>query len=80
MIYRTDLLERFDWLSGSKYLDEALDEAVVAIAFAAHGYRSELVEFGAAWVWVDYTIRYFELEDFVERARAELIIEPRGTD
>lgn len=80
MIYRADLQEHFDWLSGSEYLDAALDEAMVAIAFAAHGHRSELVEFGAAWVSVSYTIEYFRLEEFVQRARAELIIKPDGED
>lgn len=37
MVHREDLIPRFEWLAGSKYYDDALDEALVAIAFTAHG-------------------------------------------
>lgn len=30
MIYRRDLIEHFEWLRDSKYLNEVLDEALVA--------------------------------------------------
>jgi hypothetical protein len=43
MIYRGDLIEHYDWLAGSRYLDEFLDESVGAIAMTAHGH-------GGAWV------------------------------
>ena len=45
MIYRVDLIDRFQWLAGSKCYDEALDEALVAIALAAHRYEWELIEY-----------------------------------
>ncbi len=76
MIYRVDLIDHFQWLAGSKYYDEALDEALVAIALAAHGYEGELIEYGAAWMTAGGVVEVFGLEQFVEKARANLILPP----
>jgi hypothetical protein len=73
MIYRKDLLAHFEWLSDSKYLTEALDEALVAIALCARGHCGDMMNFGAAWVMASYIIERFELEEFVARERRENI-------
>jgi hypothetical protein len=73
MIYRRDLIEHFKWLEGSKYLDEVLDEVVVAIAFTAYGHGDDLLQNGA-WDCARGIVRRFELEPFVERLRAERIL------
>lgn len=73
MIHRKDLIPRFEWLAGSKYYDEALDEALVAIAFTAHGRGTELVEYGAAWMMANGVVEVFGLDDLVEKARKELL-------
>lgn len=73
MIYRKDLLAHFEWLSDSKYLTGALDEALVAIALCARGHRGEMMNFGAAWVMAGYIVERFELEEFVARERRENI-------
>jgi len=74
MIYRRDLIEHFSWLSGSKYLDEVLDEAVVAIAFDAYGHGRDWVACGAAWRSAHDYVIWMELEEFVERARSERLL------
>ncbi|HEV7770138.1 MAG TPA: hypothetical protein VGO66_05690 [Solirubrobacterales bacterium] len=83
MIYRKDLLVHYEWLSDSKYLTEALDEALVAIALCARGHSGDLMNFGAAWVMASYIIERFELEEFVARERRENISldaeEPEGS-
>ena len=76
MIYRSDLISHFEWLAGSRYYDEVLDEALVAIAMTAHGHGHDLVEIGAAWTWAICTVERFELEDFVETARSHLAVNP----
>lgn len=76
MVYRRDLIEHFEWLAGSDEYDEALDEAVVAIAMAANGHGHDLVNFGVAWVSVSYNVERYQLEEFVERARSELLFPP----
>jgi hypothetical protein len=77
VIYRHNLLEHFDWLSDSKYLDEMLDESVIAIAFCARGH-DELINWGASWMTTRGFVEKFALEPFVERARSELLLPPRG--
>jgi len=72
MIYRSDLTEHFRWLEGSKFYDEALDEALVAIALVAHGCRGDLVNYGAAWMTAGGVIEVLGLEGFVETARLAL--------
>lgn len=72
VVNRRELIERFEWLAGSRYYDDTLDEALVAIALAARGQESEIVEYGAAWVMASYVIEVFGLEDLVERARVDL--------
>jgi len=76
MIYRRDLISHFEWLAGSRYFDEVLDEALVAIAMTAHGHGLDLVEAGAAWTRAICTVERFGLEDFVERARSHLVLDP----
>jgi hypothetical protein len=76
MVYRRDLISHFEWLAESKYLDEVLDEALVAIALTAHGHGWAMVETGAAWTPALCTVERFGLEGFVERARSELILPP----
>jgi hypothetical protein len=76
MIYRRDLLAHFDWLAGSDYLDEVLDEAVLAIALTAHGHGEEWVADGAAWMTADGLVERHRLEGFVERARSQLLFPP----
>jgi hypothetical protein len=80
MVYRRDLIEHFEWLAGSEHLDEALDEALVAIALAANGHEHDLVNFGVAWVSVSYNVERYQLEEFVERARSELLFPPGDDD
>lgn len=75
MIYRGDLIDHFRWLAGSKYYDEVLDEALVAIAFAAHGYEWELVEQGA-WMTAGGVVERFGLEKFAQKARSQLLLPP----
>jgi hypothetical protein len=73
MIYRHDLTEHFSWLAGSKFFDEALDEALIAIAFAAASHDQDLVNTGPAWMTARGLVEKFELQSFVERAAAERI-------
>ena len=75
MIYRHDLTQHFDWLAGSKYFDEQLDESLVAIALCSHG-NDDLVNWGASWMIAGDFVYKFDLEDFVARARSELILPP----
>jgi hypothetical protein len=78
MIHRTDLIPRFEWLAGSKYYDEAIDEALVAIAFTAHGCGNELLEYGAAWMMANGIVEVFGLGDLVDKARGELLLPPEA--
>jgi hypothetical protein len=36
MIFRRELVDHFEWLHGSEYYDEVLDEALVAIVLPAY--------------------------------------------
>jgi hypothetical protein len=47
MIYRRDLIDHFQWLEGSEYLDEVLDEAVAAIVLTAYGHGRDWIQNGA---------------------------------
>ena len=74
MIFRRELIEHFRWLEGSKYYDEVLDEALVAIVFHAYDHSNDMLQSGAgAWQSVDWVVQYFELWDFVAQVRAERI-------
>lgn len=73
MVHRENLVPHFEWLSGSRYYEDVLDEALVAIALAARGLGSELVEYGAAWMMASGVVEVFGLEDLVEKAREELL-------
>ena len=70
MIYRRDLIEHFKWLEGSKYLDEVLDEALVAIALTAYDHPRDLIQNGA-WQDARGVVERFRLEHFVEQLRSE---------
>jgi hypothetical protein len=71
VIYRSDLIDPFEWLAGSEFFDEVIDEALVAIAITAHGHGTEMVQSGGAWWFAADFCRYHRLDDFVERARGE---------
>lgn len=73
MVHREDLTAHFEWLSGSEYYEDVLDEALVAIALDARGRGSELVEYGAAWMMASGVVEAFGLEDLVEKAREDLL-------
>jgi hypothetical protein len=72
MVHRRDLIGHFEWLAGSRYYEEVLDEALVSIALAARGLEGEWVEYGAAWTTASYVVGVFGLASFVERSRADL--------
>lgn len=71
MVRRRDLVDHLEWLAGSEYYEEVIDEALVAIALAAHGYGSELVEYGAAWMMASGVVEVLDLERLVEQARTD---------
>jgi hypothetical protein len=72
MIFRRDLIDHFEWLTGSEYLDEVLDEALIAITLCAYDHQGEWIQNGAGvWTSADYVVRYFELQEFVKRLRTE---------
>jgi hypothetical protein len=73
MVYRKDLEEHFDWLAGSEYYDEVLDEAVVAIALTAYDHGRDLIQNGA-WQSASGVVERFQLEEFVGRLRAERLL------
>jgi hypothetical protein len=71
VIYRKDLIDHFEWLAGSEYFDDVIDEALVAIAITAHGHGSEMVQSGGAWWFANDFCRYHRLEKFIEKAHSE---------
>jgi hypothetical protein len=73
MVYRRELEEHFAWLAGSKYFDEVLDEALVAIALTAYDHGRDWIQNGA-WMTASAVVERFELDDFVERLRAERVL------
>jgi hypothetical protein len=73
MIYRRDLIEHFKWLEGSEYLDEVIDEALVAIALTAYDHGGDLIQNGA-WQNARGVVERFGLETFVEQLRGERLI------
>jgi hypothetical protein len=73
MVYRKDLEPHFEWLAGSEYFDEVLDEALVAIALTAYDHGRDLIENGA-WMSASGVVERFELEEFVARLRAERLL------
>lgn len=73
MIYRRDLIDHFNWLAGSKYFDEVLDEALVAIALTAYDHGWDLIQNGA-WQDAKGVVERFELEPYVEKLRGERLI------
>jgi len=73
MVYRRDLEQHFDWLAGSQYFDEVLDEALVAIALTAYDHGHDLIQNGA-WQSASGVVERFELKEFVDRLRGERLI------
>jgi hypothetical protein len=73
MVYRRDLIDHFEWLAGSRYLEEVLDEALVAIALTAYDHGGDLIQNGA-WQDARGVVERFGLEPFVDRLRSERII------
>lgn len=73
MVYRKDLEQHFDWLAGSEYFDEVIDEAIVAIALTAYDHGRDLIQNGA-WQSASGVVERFELEEFVDRLRGERLI------
>lgn len=73
MVYRKDLERHFDWLAGSEYFDEVLDEALVAIALTAYDHGRDLIQNGA-WQSASGVVERFELEEFVEQLRSERLL------
>jgi hypothetical protein len=70
MIYRRDLLDHFSWLEGSEYLDEVIDEALVAIALTAYDHGRDMIQNGA-WQNAKGVVERFALQSFVEQLRSE---------
>lgn len=73
VIYRSDLIDHFRWLADSKYFDEVIDEALVAIALTAYDHGGDLIQNGA-WQDAKGVVERFGLERFVERLRSERLI------
>ena len=73
MVYRKDLEQHFEWLAGSEYFDEVLDEALVAIALTAYDHGRDLIQNGA-WMSASGVVERFELEELVARLRAERLL------
>jgi hypothetical protein len=73
MVYRKDLEQHFEWLAGSEYFDEVIDEALVAIALTAYDHGRDWIQNGA-WQCARGVVERFELEEFVERLRGERIL------
>jgi hypothetical protein len=72
MIYRRDLIEHFDWLAESKYLEEFCDQALVAISMTAYGHGGDFVKFGAAtWMAADHFVDRYGLTEFVRRVHED---------
>ncbi|MBK5218250.1 MAG: hypothetical protein JJE35_00455 [Thermoleophilia bacterium] len=73
MIYRRDLVDHFEWLKGSKYFDEVIDEALAAITLTAYDHGADLIRNGA-WQDAKGVVERFDLEEFVDRLRAERLL------
>lgn len=71
VFYRRDLIEHFDWLAESKYLEEFCDEAFVAVSMTAYGHGRDFVKFGGCWMAADHFVDRYGLGDFVDRLREE---------
>lgn len=73
MVYRKDLEGHFEWLAGSEYFDEVIDEALMAIALMAYDHGQDLIQNGA-WQCASGVVERFGLEEFVERLRSERLL------
>lgn len=73
MVYRRDLEQHFEWLAGSEYFDEVIDEALVAIALTAYDHGRDLIQNGA-WMNARGVVERLQLEDFVRQLRSERLL------
>lgn len=73
MVYRKDLEQHFEWLAGSEYFDDVIDEALVAVALTAYDHGRDLIQNGA-WQSASGVVERFELEEFVDRLRGERLL------
>jgi hypothetical protein len=79
-VHRRALLEHFEWLAGSHLLEDALDEAMIAIALCARGYQWDLMEYGAAWRPASGVVEVYKLDGAVRRIRTRPSGEKLGAD
>jgi hypothetical protein len=73
MVYRRDLVDHVQWLKGSEYLDDVIDEVLVAVALTVYDHGNDLILNGA-WQNARGVVERFELESFVARLRDERLI------
>jgi hypothetical protein len=71
MIYRRDLIDHFEWLAGSRYLEEFCDEALIAVAMTAYGHGDDWVKWGGPWMTAEHFVARYDLRVFVDRLRDE---------
>jgi hypothetical protein len=76
MFYRRDLIDHFDWLAESEFLEEFCDEALVAVSMTAYGHGKEFVKFGPTWMSAEHFVARYGLRDFVDRVREEDVLTP----
>jgi hypothetical protein len=75
MFYRRDLIEHFDWLAESRYLEEFCDEALVAITMTAYGHGGDYVKWGRnTYMAAGHFVARYGLQAFVERVREEDVL------
>jgi len=69
VIDREQLLPHFRWLRGSRYLDQALGEAALAIELTALDCGGDMMRHGFAWLPADAVVEVLGLERFVREVR-----------
>ncbi len=69
MIDRCGLESHFEWLAGSKWFDQVLGDAALAIELTAADCGDELMRDGYAWRTADGVVEVSELGEFVELVR-----------
>lgn len=75
MFYRRDLIEHFEWLAESRYLEEFCDEALVAITMTAYGHGRDFVKWGySTYMAADHFVARYGLQVFVDRVREEDVL------
>lgn len=66
MIDREELNSHFEWLAGSRWYDQALGEAALAIELAAHDHGGEWMRYGYSWMCAAAVVEVLGLEAFVD--------------